>query len=200
MPDSDFARWLSEARAGSEEALGRALQACRGYLLLVAERELDPGLRAKGGASDLVQQTILDALQGFDDFRGSSETDVLAWLRQILHNNVRDFGRWHRGAAKRDAGREVPLGGPSDAGGPALDVAADTPTPSQVAMDREDTLAVHAALERLPEEYRRVIVLRAQENRPFDEIGRLMNRSENAAQKLFVRAIERLQQELKEPP
>ena len=45
--------WLTAAQAGSNDALGQALEACRAYLLLVAERELDPNLRAKGGASDV---------------------------------------------------------------------------------------------------------------------------------------------------
>ena len=58
---SDAALRLAAARTGSSEALGQALQACRGYLLLLAERELDPDLRAKGGASDVVQETFLEA-------------------------------------------------------------------------------------------------------------------------------------------
>jgi RNA polymerase sigma-70 factor (ECF subfamily) len=51
----DAAQWLPAARAGSREALGEVLEACRGYLLLLAQEELDPALQAKGGASDLVQ-------------------------------------------------------------------------------------------------------------------------------------------------
>src|SRR5438874_1673797 len=53
-----FAEWLPAARNGSAQALGDALEACRVYLLAVAEHELDPELRGKGGASDLVQETF----------------------------------------------------------------------------------------------------------------------------------------------
>src|SRR5438105_7704898 len=59
-PAPDAARRLAQARAGSREALGQALEACRRYLLRIAEDDLDPALRAKGGASDLVQQTFLE--------------------------------------------------------------------------------------------------------------------------------------------
>ena len=60
-PLADFTPSLAAARAGSREALGRVLESCRGYLLLIAQQELDPALQARGGASDLVQQTFLEA-------------------------------------------------------------------------------------------------------------------------------------------
>src|ERR687883_158141 len=97
----DVARGLAEARAGSREALGRVLEACRGYLLLVAERELAPDLRPKGGASDLVQQTFLEAQRDFARFRGDSEEELLAWLRRLLLHNVADFSRRFHGTGKR---------------------------------------------------------------------------------------------------
>jgi len=87
-PADEFAGWLTAARAGSSVALGRILEACRGYLLLVAEQDLDQDLRAKGGASDLVQQTFLEAHGAFGQFRGGSEDEVLAWLRHLLRNNL----------------------------------------------------------------------------------------------------------------
>src|SRR5262245_22320921 len=57
-PGNDLAQQLAAARTGSPEALGAALEACRLYLLGIADRELDGELRAKGGASDLVQETF----------------------------------------------------------------------------------------------------------------------------------------------
>jgi DNA-directed RNA polymerase specialized sigma24 family protein len=90
-PATDAARWLLEARAGSREAPGRVLEACRRYLLLIADRELDPALKAKGGASDLVQQTFLEAHRDFGRFHGDSEEQLLAWLRQPLRYNLADF-------------------------------------------------------------------------------------------------------------
>src|SRR6516162_3607856 len=106
-PETD--KLLAAARAGSAEALGKALETCRRYLLLVAERRLDPKLRAKGGASDLVQETFLEAQRDFDAFRGTSEAELLAWLSRLLLNNVGNFARRYRGTDKRDVGREVVL-------------------------------------------------------------------------------------------
>src|SRR5205823_4133645 len=85
-PAHDFGLWLSAARDGSRDALGRALEACRRYLLCVAHQQLNRDLQAKGGASDLVQETFLEAQSSFDRFHGSSEVELRAWLRQLLHH------------------------------------------------------------------------------------------------------------------
>src|SRR5262249_21961492 len=103
------AECLSAARAGSPEALGLALESCRSYLLLIAQHELDSDLQAKGGASDLVQETLVDAVRDFVQFEGQSQAELQAWLRQLLINNLIDFTRHYRNVAKREIGREREL-------------------------------------------------------------------------------------------
>jgi RNA polymerase sigma-70 factor (ECF subfamily) len=98
---------LEEARGGSADALGQVMQVCRQYLLLVANRELEPELQAKGGASDLVQETFLEAQRDFGRFQGSSQAEVLAWLRRILLNNLANFRRRYSGTDKRPSGRST---------------------------------------------------------------------------------------------
>src|SRR5688500_7722874 len=102
-----IAEWIERAKNGSNSALGRALESCRNYLLLVAEREIGGDLRSKGGASDLVQETFVDAQKGFAQFRGQSEEELLAWLRQILVYNVTNFSRRYRETESRRVDREV---------------------------------------------------------------------------------------------
>jgi RNA polymerase sigma-70 factor (ECF subfamily) len=189
-PQGDAVQWLPAARGGSSEALGQLLEACRGYLLLVAQRELAPDLHAKGGASDLVQETLLDAVRAFPQFHGTSEAEVLAWLRRLLLNNVISFARRYREADKRQVAREVGLGS-RGSGGPA----AGGPTPSGQAVEQEEARLLRAALERLPDGYRQVLRLRFEEERSFEDIGRLLGLTPNAARKLWVRAVKRLQQE-----
>lgn len=192
----DVVRWLADARTGSGEALGQALETCRRYLMLVAQRELAPDLQAKGSASDLVQQTFLEAHRDFAQFHGTTEEELLAWLRQLLLHQVGKLARQYRGTAKRSIDREVSLQEDSDSSGPTVAPYANAPSPSDEAMAHEDDQALQQALERLPEDYRRVIVLRYLEERTFEEIGPLMQRSPDAARKLWARAVERLQQEL----
>ncbi len=190
--------WLEAARAGSAEALGEVLQRYRRYLLLVAERNLDPQLQAKGGASDLVQETFAEAQHAFGQFHGTTEQELLAWLRRLLLNNLSNFARRYRDTSKRAISREALLPGDGSSAGP--NSLADTePSPSKVAMQREQAQALQRALSRLPEDYRRVIELRYEQARSFEEIGQLMDRTPDAARKLWSRAMERLRQECEGP-
>jgi RNA polymerase sigma-70 factor, ECF subfamily len=86
------------------EADGRLLERFRDYLHLLARLQLGPKLQGKFDASDVVQQTLLEAYVKRDQFRGS-DAERPAWLRQILAHNLADALRAF-GQAKRDAGRE----------------------------------------------------------------------------------------------
>jgi RNA polymerase sigma-70 factor (ECF subfamily) len=194
--DHDAGEWLAQAQAGSREALGRALEACRGYLLLVADRELGPDLKAKGGASDLVQETFIEAQKDFARFQGTSDAELLAWLRCLLQHRLANFARRYRKTQKRGLAREVALPSGDSSSSSPDNLAGDTPTPSRQVMARERVEALERVLARLPADYRQVIALRYQDELPFEEIGRIMERSADAVRKLWWRAIGRLQDEL----
>jgi RNA polymerase sigma-70 factor (ECF subfamily) len=126
---------------------------------------------------------------------------MLAWLRQLLRNNLIDFTRQYRTTAKRGVDREVPLDGgdtPSREAGPGI--AADTPTPSGHAMARETDDSLRTALGRLPEDYQTILKLRYEDDLGFNEIAERLGRSPEAARKLWARAVARLQQEMDAPP
>jgi RNA polymerase sigma-70 factor (ECF subfamily) len=197
-PETSVERLLSGARAGSQEALGQALEACRDYLLLVARRELGDELLGKGGASDLVQEALLDAVRDFDRFQGNTEEDLLRWLRRLLMNNLIDFTRQFRDAQKRRAAREAPLLGAGSSADLDGGVEAALPSPSEEVLAGEQLEAVQRALQVLPDDYRQVILWRYQEERSFEEIGNALGLTPNAARKLLLRALRRVQQQLGE--
>lgn len=188
--------WLVDARAGSRKAIGQVFESCRPYLLWLANHELAHDVRAKTGASDIVQQTFLRAQNGFDDFRGRSSADLHAWLRQILLRTVANVHRQYRDTDKRRVGLESPLSpsGTAPGGQPIVDPAGRSAS-SIVGRDEEVDVLMQA-IGRLAEDYRRVIVLRHWERFSFAEIGHAMGRSSEAARKLWARAFRRLQQEL----
>src|SRR5438309_4527004 len=76
--------WIEDARGGSPDSLGMALEACRAYLEKIAEAELASDLRPKGDVSDLVQETFLEAARDFRQFTGCTGPEWQAWLRQIF--------------------------------------------------------------------------------------------------------------------
>lgn len=183
--------FIEEGRQGSAYARGRLFERCRDYLLLVAERELDPGLRGKIGASDLVQQTFLDAERGFPQFRGQTEEELLAWLRRILQNRAGQALRQYRFTAKRDLRSERSLSTWED-----VPVAADIESPSGFVAAAEEAARLQAALACLPVHYQDVIQLHNSDRKSFEEISALLDRSPEAVRKLWVRAIEQLRQAL----
>jgi RNA polymerase sigma-70 factor (ECF subfamily) len=186
---------LERARAGDREVLGRALESCRDYLLLIAARGLDADLIAKGGPSDIVQDTLLGAYRDFDAFSGCSRDELLAWLRKILQNNLAVHRRRYRGTRKRQVSLEIPTGGSS--GSAAFDgLLCDSATPGTAAIRREQSAGLLAALERIPEDYRRVVVLHQYERLTFEEIGERLGRSADAIRKLWSRALFRLTEEI----
>jgi RNA polymerase sigma-70 factor (ECF subfamily) len=195
-PADESVQRLAAARAGSREALGQALEAARGYLLLIARRELGTQLQAKGGGSDIVQNTLVDAVRDFDQFHGNTEAELMQWLRRLLLNNLADFTRHYRDTDKRQIDREVPLKrGDSSAHGVG-ELAAALTSPSGAAMAGEQAEALRRVLQRLPDDYRRVLLWRYEEERSLPEIGNLLGITPNAARKLLLRAVERVNREL----
>jgi len=188
---NDVVRWFQAVRAGSNESLGQMLADCRAYLLPIANQALDRDLQSKCGAEDLVQQTFLEAYRDFAQFKGDTEEELLTWLRRLLLNNLGDFRRRYRRTAKR-GGARVRTYSAERLG----TVPASQSSPSEQMVMHEQAEAVQRAVGRLPNDYHRVIRLRYEDNLTFADIGRLMERSANAVEKLWLRAVERLRVEL----
>jgi RNA polymerase sigma-70 factor (ECF subfamily) len=164
---------------------------------MVANHAMTPELQAKVAASDVVQETFLEAHQHFDRFRGSTKPELMAWLRRILECRLANTRRSFLATDKRAVGREVPLVGTGRFPVPNSDaLASPSPSPSNHAIRSEWAGALEQALGRLPDHYRRAVVWRHQEQLAFSEIGRRLNCSTEAARKVWNRAIHQLRQEL----
>lgn len=191
---------IRKARQGNTDCRDRLFAMCRSYLGFVARAQVESWLRVKVDASDVVQQTLLEAHRDFERFQGESEKEWLGWLRKILAHNVADFVRHYRGTAKRQTRREVPIRGPSETshfrGAP--EPASPGATPSQEFLRLDNELRVAAAMAELPPDYQEVIVLRNLQRLPFAEVAEQMNRSRPATQMLWMRAIRKLQEALGE--
>jgi RNA polymerase sigma-70 factor (ECF subfamily) len=191
---------LREAREGADDARGALLESYRVYLDLLARVELGRRLRKKVDASDVVQETFLEAHRHFGTFRGSSEAEFVAWLRSILAARIANLVRHFVGTQARDVRREEGLKIDLDQSSRALDrgLFSLQSTPSQQVVRREQGVLLAAALARLPAEYREVVVLRHLEELPFPEVAARMGRTVDSVQKLWVRALARLRQSAKD--
>src|SRR5215831_16291037 len=151
---------------------GRGLERFRSYLLLLARVRLDPMVRAKVGASDVVQQTLLEANRDRARFRGRTVGEQAAWLRQILARNLANVLR-----DLRDVAREQPLQAALDESAARLEawLAAEQSSPSQQAERHERAVRLAEALVSLPEAHREAVILRHWQGKSLEEIGKQLN-------------------------
>jgi len=191
---------IALARSGDRNACETLFARYQPYLLVLARGQLGRHLRGKCDASDLVQQTLLEAFRDFSFFQGHTEADLLAWLRRILANNLYNETRRYATQA-RAAQRELSLdqirsGLDQSSLMMARQVAASVPTPMQDAARREEAVRVALALARLPEDYQSVLILRVFEDLSSEEVAMRMNRSPGAVRMLQMRALIALKEAL----
>src|SRR5215471_18245758 len=143
---------IERCRQGEAPAREMLFDRYRNYLHLLAQGQMGRQLRAKCDASDLVQQTLLEAHRDFAAFQGQHEGELLAWLRRILAHNLYNEAR-RFGAQQRDCAREVSLdqvqaGLENSSLALARGLAAEGPSPSQLASQREAAVRLADALAR----------------------------------------------------
>lgn len=190
---------LAQARSSAGVPRGELLELYRNYLTVLATTQLDRRLQRRLSPSDIVQETMLAAHRDFAQFRGQSERELLAWLRQILINCLHHAVETHVKAKRRDIRCELSLEQMTlaiDRSALRLgDVLLDRgPSPSAPAQDRERAVALANQLAKLRPQYRDVIVYRNLQGLPFGEIAERMDRNEGAVRMLWLRAIEKFKE------
>lgn len=190
---SNVSELIGDARRAQPGALDRLLEAYRDYLILLARGWIGVSLQGKADPSDLVQESLLGAQRQFGQFRGGTEVELAAWLRQILARRVADLARRFRTAARqvsRERSLQQMLGNSSQ----ALDrlLVASGTSPSQAAARRELGVVLADALAELSDDHREVIVLRNIEELDWEEVARRLGRSPGAVRTLWARALARL--------
>jgi RNA polymerase sigma-70 factor (ECF subfamily) len=196
--DTDLGPLLSLARTGNGAALGELLEWYRNYLTLLARVQIGRRLRSKIDAADLVQATFLEAHRHFARFEGTTETELVGWLRSILATNLAHLLRRYLGTQRRDVRLERQLVLDLDQSSRILGQAVLAPqsSPSQQAARREQAVLLADALQRLPDDYREVIILRQLEGLSFPEVAERMDRSLDSVKKLWVRGLDQLRRTL----
>lgn len=186
---SDSRDEIAIAKNGCQATQGKLLDDFRSYLRHVAVNGIDSDVRGKLSASDLVQETMLDAHRNFHNFQGEGSVQLKAWLRRILINNLLNHYRRLRGTKKRQVSREK-----SD----AVDelVTSEEETPSALAILREEELQLEQALAALPPIQRQIILMRHREQLSFREVGERLGKTPDAARMMWYRAFDELSRAL----
>jgi len=172
---------------------GPLLDRYRNYLRVLAQLHLNTLLRRKLDPSDVVQQTLVRAVQGLDGLRSREPGAVAAWLRRILARTMADTARDYL-RARRDVSLERSLEDGLSRSSLALAgfVAAAGPSPSEHAAATELHLRLADALIELPEAMREAVVLKHCQGWTLQQIAAHLGRTPAAVASLLRRGLHRL--------
>jgi RNA polymerase sigma-70 factor (ECF subfamily) len=177
----------------------QSLDRYRNYLRLLARAEIGPKIRRRVEPSDIVQETLFEAYEKRDQFRGRSEGELVQWLRQMLLHNVLDATRALR-RQKRDMTRERLLGSNVHDSTTKLAewLVADQSSPSQHVAKIEQILNVADAVARLPPDQQDAVVLHHLHGKSLAELATILDRSQTAVAGLLYRGLKQLRHLLSE--
>jgi RNA polymerase sigma-70 factor (ECF subfamily) len=199
MKEAHFAiALLEQARQGDREALGRLLEAQRAALHRLAKRQLDARIAVRVDASDIIQQTFLEAHRSFRQFAGQDTRELTAWLQRILDHKVAGAIRDHALLQKRSVHRDRSMDD-SHGGMASLKQKLDAglSTPSQKAIRREEEQLLMEALSVLSDDQREAVRLRHLEGWALVDIARHLGRSPAATAGLIKRGMQALRRQLR---
>jgi RNA polymerase sigma-70 factor (ECF subfamily) len=193
---------LRERIRAEPARFGEFVAGCRERLVKMVEIRMDPRLRGRLDASDVVQDACAEAVKRLPDWLEGEEMPLHLWLRFLTGQKLLQLHRRHLGAARRALGREVSLEASApDASAATLAsaiAASDVLTPSGVAVQGERAARLHAALESMKPEDREVLVLRHFEQLSNGDVARVLGLSAPGASLRYLRAAKRLREILKE--
>src|SRR5438552_3948191 len=109
MPSTSLPDLLQQFRQGNQSARDELLARFQPWLHLLARMQVESRFQGKFDSSDIVQQTLLEACRDLTKFRGQTEAELAAWLRQMLAHVLAHEMRKYHGAQRRDLDREISI-------------------------------------------------------------------------------------------
>jgi RNA polymerase sigma-70 factor, ECF subfamily len=183
---------LEQARAGDAAALEELFTRHREQLRRAVALRLDRRLAARIDVSDVIQETYLEAARRLPEYVHCPDMPFGLWLRWLARERVLTLHRQHLFADKRAVGREVePL--PIDSSAQfAAGLLGPGPSPSRAVAAIELAERLRIALQQLDDDERELLVGRHFEQLSNRELAQLLGISEAAANKRYIRALQRL--------
>lgn len=195
---------LASAVGGEPAAVNQLLERHRAALRRMIELRMDPVLKRRVDASDIVQDVLIDANRRLAEYARQQKLPFHVWLRHMARDRLIDSHRRHRGAARRSVDREQPLHAAAHGQESAVDLAMlirdGQLTPAAAATQRELEARFASAVQTLDETDREVILMRHFELLGNQEVAQALGLSEPAAGMRYLRAMRRLRAILAEPP
>ncbi len=186
------------ARQGDAEARALLLDRFRNHLRRMVAARLDRRVVPRLEASDVVQDILVRAEQGLEEYLASSPVPFLAWLRKIAENQLVTTHRQHILADCRSVRREQapPQAFDSSMADRSPGLIDPHTSPSQSVLRAERIEQARSALDHLAGSDREVLVMYYLEHIEVADIARTLSLTEPGVRSRLLRALERLRQAL----
>jgi RNA polymerase sigma-70 factor, ECF subfamily len=195
---SETDRLLERAAQGDQQGWGELLARHRERLRRMVALRLDHRLQGRIDASDVIQETYLEAWSRLADYLRNPTMPFFLWLRFLAGQKLMTLHRHHLGVEMRDPGREVSLyhGSLPETSSAALaaQLLGHDTRPSEAAVRAELKIQLQEALNTMDVLDREVLALRHFEQLTRAEIAQVLDISEAAVSKRYIRALKRLKE------
>jgi RNA polymerase sigma-70 factor, ECF subfamily len=187
---------VSRALEGDEVAFQQLFEKNRSRLKKTIACRMDRRLAPRIDASDIIQETYLEAVKRWPRYIKQKTMPFYLWLRWIARERIIDLHRHHLGAGKRAITREVPLLPTESSASLAITLLASAPTPSRNLAQKELADMLHTALGGLDADDRELILAHDFEGLTIPETAQALSITDAAAQKRYTRALDRLRRQI----
>jgi RNA polymerase sigma-70 factor (ECF subfamily) len=196
----DTINLLRRAGDGDQEAVARLFARHRERLQQMVRLRMDRRLQGRIDASDVLQETYVEAARRVREFARERGTTVYLWLRVLTGQKLVDLTRQHLGAKMRSAGHEISLHRGALPQASSLSLAEQLlgrlTSPSVAVVRAETQLRVQEALNAMDPVDREVLALRHFELLSNGEVAQVLGLSKAAASNRYVRALRRMKEVL----
>ena len=192
---------LRAAGAARSQTLAELFERHRKRLLRMIELRMDPMLKSRIDASDVIQEAYVEISDRVDEYLQNPRMPFFLWIRFITAQKLMRLYRFHVGTQKRSVRKQITRGRPEmpEATSIALvdHILGGGTSPTGAVVRDEQRMQLQGALDSLKPGDREVLVLRHFEMLSNAEAARELGISEDASSKRYIRALERIRNALK---
>ena len=198
--DDDERDLIRRASEGDEAAQHELFSAHRDRLQRMIRLRLDRRIQGRLDSSDILQEAYIDVFRNLPRYVEAPSTSFFIWLRNLVGLKLAEVHRRHLATEKRDARRDVSIYRGALPAVNSISLAAQLlgqlTSPSQGAVKTEMRVRLQEVLDGLDDIDREVIALRHFEQLNSQEVADVLGMSKSGASSRYIRAIQRLKDEL----
>ena len=200
----DTERLVARAAQGDSEALSALMERFRQRLKRLVGLRMDRRLQGRVGASDVVQEAMIEAARRFDEYATNPPASFYLWLRWLTADKIIDTHRRHLGTQMRDASREISLYRRPMPEACSVSLAqqllGQITSPTNAVARAELQLVVQEVLNSMDSVDREIIVLQHFEELTIRETAKVLGIKRSTASMRYIAALKRLKQALTAVP